>query len=154
MRFRHAVLLGILLLLISSFTIGGEEANGKPAQVYDARSKLVQAFLLVQRADLQGASPGQISQLVDNLNLALYYEENAAGLSSDTYANISLKLSNATAVQALSVANAARTQTVFNQAAAYSLAVATGFGSALLVLDFHRLNDIVRKIRLRRIRLE
>ncbi|SRR5712691_4099886 len=161
MRFRHAALLGILLLLISSFSIGGEEANGQSTQVDDARSKLVQAFLLVQRADLQGASPGQVSVLAKNLNLALYYEENATQLlakgmtaSSNLYANRSLNLSNSTAVQALNIADAASAQTVFDQASAYSIAVVAGFGSALLVLEFHRLNNRLRKIRSSRIRLD
>jgi|SRR6267143_87375 len=154
MRFLQVAVLGVLLLLSSSFSIGREEASGQSVRVDDARSALVQAFVLVRQADLQGASPGQISQLANNLNLALDYEENATRLSSDAYANMSLQLSNTTSVQALSTANAARTQTFFTQVSAYSVAVAAGFGSALLVLESHRLNDAVRRFRLRRIRLE
>jgi hypothetical protein len=108
----------------------------------------------VQEADLEGASPAQISQLANNLNLALSYEENATRLGSNFDASQSLKLSNSTSLEAQSVANAARAQTVFDQVSAYSLSVVAGFGSALFVLEFHRLNDIARKIRLRRTRLE
>jgi len=154
MRFRLAGLLGILLLCISLFSISRQDDYGLSTQVDSARSPLVQAFVSVQEADLQGASPAQISQLAYNLNLALFYEENAIRLGSNFYANQSLELSNSTAVQAHRVADSARAQTVFDQVSAYSLAVVAGFGSALLVLEFHRLNDIARKIRLRRIRLE
>ena len=56
MRFRHRALLGILFLLIFSFSVSIEKASGQSAQVDDAQSKLVQAFALVQQADSQGAS--------------------------------------------------------------------------------------------------
>jgi hypothetical protein len=160
MRFRHRALLGVFLLLIFSFSIGRENSSGQSAQVDDARSKLVQAFVLVQQADLQGASPTQISLLASNLNLALYYEENATELfaknitASDIYATKSVNLSNATSVQALGIASTARTQALFGQVTAYSIAVAAGFLSALLVLEVHRLNDLVRKMKLGRMRLD
>jgi|GEM_PF-6047434 len=160
MRFRHWALLGILLLLIFSFSATGENASGQSAQLDDARSKLVQAFVLVQQADLHGASPAQISLLASNLNLALYYEENATQLfaknvtASNIYASKSVELSNATSFQAQSIASTARTQSFFGQVAAYSLAIAAGFGSALLVLEVHRLNDLFRKMKLRRMRLD
>src|SRR5713101_2451066 len=160
MRFRHRALLGFFLLLIFSFSVGTDKASGQSAQVDDAQSKLVQAFVLVQQADLQGASPTQISLLASNLNLALYYEENATQLfgknitASNIYASKSVNLSNVTSVQALSIASTARTQAFFGQVAAYSVAVAAGFLSALLVLEIHRLNDLVHKMKLRRIRLD
>jgi hypothetical protein len=147
-------LLGVLVLCIFPFSISIEQAHAQSAQIDNARTALVQAFVLVQEADLQGASVGQISQLADSLNLALHYEENATRLGSGLYADQSLRLSNATAVQAIGVSSAARTQSVIDQASAYSLAVVAGFGSALSVLEIHRLYDIVRKIKLRRIRLE
>ncbi len=109
---------------------------------------------------MQGASPAQISLLTSNLNLALYYEENATQLfvknitASNIYASKSVNLSNVTSVQALSIASTARTQAFFGQVAAYSVAVAAGFLSALLVLEIHRLNDLVHKMKLRRIRLD
>jgi len=160
MRFRHRALLGVLLLLIFSFSVGREKTSGQSVQVDDARSKLVQAFVLVQQADLQGASPTQISLLASNLNLALYFEENATQLfaknmtASDIAASKSVNLSNSTSVQALSIASTTRTQALFRQVAAYSIAVAVGLLSALLVLEFHRVNDLVRKMRLRRMRLD
>ena len=160
MRFRHRALLGVFLLLIFSFSLGRENASGLSAQVDDARSKLVQAFVLVQQADSQGASPTQISLLASNLNLALYYEENATQLfaknltASNIYASKSVSLSNATSLQALGIASTARMQALFGQVTAYSIAIAAGLLSALLVLEFHRLNDLVRKMKLRRMRLD
>jgi hypothetical protein len=160
MRFRHRALLGILFVLIFSFSVGREKTSGQSAQVDDAQSKLVQAFALVQQADSQGASQAQISVLASNLNLALYYEENATQLfaknmtASNIYASKSVSLSNATSFQALSAASDARTEVLFGQVAAYSIAIAAGFGSALLVVEVHRVNDLIRKIKLRRMRLD
>jgi hypothetical protein len=116
--------------------------------------------VLVQHADLEGASPGQISLLANDLNRALGYEENANQLfaknitASDIYATKSASLSNATSARALSLASAARTQAFFGQVAVYSIAVTVGFGSALLVLEVHRIDNLVRRMRLRRMRLD
>ena len=145
MRFRPWALLGILLVLIFCLSVDRDYLLGRSTQIDDAQSKLVQAFVLVQQADLEGASPEQISLLADNLNLALSYEDNASK---------SVSLSNAISTQALSLATAARTQKFFDQAAAYSIAAAVGFGSALLVLEIHRVDNLVRRIRLRRMRLD
>jgi hypothetical protein len=160
MRFRHWALLGILLVFMLSLSFGRESLLGQSAQVDNAQSQLVQAFILVQQADMDGASPGQIFLLASNLNLALAYEENATQLlaknntQSNFYAEKSASLANATSAQAQSFASAARTQALLDQTGTYSIAVAAGFGSALLVLEIHRLEDLVRKFRLRRVRLD
>jgi hypothetical protein len=160
MRFRHWPLLGILLVFMLSLSFGRESLLGQSAQVDNAQSQLVQAFILVQQADMDGASPGQVSLLASSLNLALAYEENATQLfaknttQSNFYAGKSASLANATSAQAQSIASAARTQAFLDQAATYSIAVAAGFGSALLVLEIHRLEDLARKFRLRRVRLD
>jgi hypothetical protein len=160
MRFRHRAFLGILLVLVFCLSVGKENALAQSNQVGDAQSKLVQAFVLVQHADLEGASPGQISLLANDLNRALGYEENANQLfaknitASDIYATKSASLSNATSARALSLASAARTQAFFGQVAVYSIAVTVGFGSALLVLEVHRIDNLVRRMRLRRMRLD
>jgi len=52
------------------------------------------------------------------------------------------------------VCTAAQTQTLLSQLGAYSLALAAGLGSTLLVIELHRVQNFVRKIRLRRLRLE
>ena len=160
MRFRQLAPLGILVALIFCLSVGNENAIGQSTQIDDARSKLVQAFVLVRQADFEGASPWQISLLANNLNLALGYEDNATLLfskdvnASNFYANKSVSLSNATSAQALSLTSAARTQTFLSQVAAYSIAVAAGFGSALFVLELDRLENLVRRMRLRRTRLD
>src|SRR6184192_2342721 len=160
MRFRQRAPLGILLVLVSCLSVGNENAIGQSTQIDDAQSKLVQAFVLVRQADFEGASPWQISLLANNLNLALGYEDNATLLfskdinASNFYASKSASLSNATSAQALSLTSAARTQIFLNQVAAYSIAVAAGFGSALFVLELDRLDNLVRRMRLRRTRLD
>src|SRR5437879_2515534 len=111
MHFRFRALLGILLVLGFCFS-GGGCASGQPAQTSDAQNQLAKAFVLVQQADMAGASPEQIAELANNLNLALRYTNESASLST------------ATAAEALSLANAAREQVLFRQAVAYSTAVA------------------------------
>src|SRR5207249_5805254 len=105
MRFRQRAPLGILLVLVSCLSVGSENAIGQSTQIDDAQSKLVQAFVLVRQADLEGASPGQISLLANNLNLPLGYEDNAIQqFSKDInpstfYTNKSVTLSNVTSAQ-------------------------------------------------------
>jgi len=159
MRFRQLALLGTLLLLSCSFAARTDNVAGQSTPVDIARNKIVQAFQLVQQADMAGAPPAVIFRLADNLNLASLYEQNATQListnktGSGVYASLSLDLSTTTTVQALSAAGAARTQTFLSQLGAYSLAFAGGLGSALLVIELHRVKDFVRKMRLRRVRL-
>ena len=160
MRFRQLALLGTLLILVSSFLATTDKVSGQSTPVDIAQGKIVQAFQIVQQADLDGASPAAVSQLASSLNLALSYEQRAIQLlptdksGSGVYASLSLNLSTTTTVQALSVASAAQTQTLLSQLGAYSLALAAGLGSTLLVIELHRVQNFVRKIRLRRLRLE
>jgi hypothetical protein len=160
MRFRQLALLGTLLILVSSFSATIDKASGQSTPVDIAQNKIVQAFQIVQQADLEGASPGPVSQLASNLNLALSYEQSAIQLlptnktGSGIYASLSLNLSSTTAVQALSLASSARTQTLLSQLGAYSVALVTGLGSTLLVIELHRVKNFVRKMRFRRIRLQ
>src|SRR5256885_16423569 len=85
MHFRFQALLGILLVLGFCFS-GGGCASGQPAQTSDAQSQLAKAFVLVQQADMAGALPEQISELGNNLNLALPYTKGNANLSTATSA--------------------------------------------------------------------
>jgi hypothetical protein len=160
MRFRQLALLGTLLILASSFSATSDRVSGQSAPVDIAQNKIVQAFQIVQQADLDGASPTAVSELASNLNLALSYEQSAIQLlpanktGSGVYASLSLNFSTTTAVQALSVDGAARTQTLLSQLGAYSLALAAALGSTLLVIELDRFQNFVRKTRLRRLRLE
>ncbi len=160
MRFRRWALLGIILVLTLCLSKGPGHTSGQSTQIADAQSELIKAFMLVQQADLAGASPGQISQLANNMNLALQYQENSSLLfdknvtASNLYANKSAGLSSATAIEAVSIANTARDQATFHNAAAYSIAVAAGLVSALLVTESHRIGEFARRLRLRRMRLD
>ncbi len=159
MRFRQPAILGILLVVIFFLSVGQENALGQSTQIDNAQSQLIRAFVQVQRADADGASPTQTSFLVNNLDLALSYEQNATRLfsnnitASNLYAIKSANLSNSTFSQALSFDGVARTQTFLNHLAAYAIAVAAGFGSALLVIEVHRLDALILRLRLRRARL-
>jgi hypothetical protein len=159
MRFRELALLGILVILAFSFAGRTDNVAGQSTPVDIARTKIVQAFQIVQQADIAGSPQAVISQLTDNLNLALSYEQNATQLvstnktGSGVYASLSLNLSTTTTVQALNAASAARTQTLLGQLGAYSLALSAGLGSTLFVMESHRIRDFIRKMKLRRIRL-
>ncbi len=159
MRFRHRAYLGILLVLIFLLSVSQESALGQSAQVDNAQSQLIRAFVQVQRADVDGASPTQTSVLVNNLNLALRFEQNATRLfsnnitASNLYAIKSANLSNSTFSQALSFDGAARRMAFLNQVVAYAIAVVAGFCSALLVIEVHHLDALVLRLRLRRARL-
>jgi len=154
MHFRFRALLGILLVLTFCFS-GGEYASGQSTQIDDAQNQLVRAFVLVQQADVAGASQGQISALANNLNLALRYRENSSQLfaknvtASNLYANESASQSSVIAAQAVNLANTVREQVSLHQAVAYSTAVGAGFASALLVTESHRIGGLARRLRLR-----
>jgi hypothetical protein len=137
MRFRYFAILGLLFLLVFFPIKILEKASGASNSVSDAQTQLVQAFILVQQADVAGASQEQISLLARSLNTALLHEEDS---TID-----SVNLANATAVQALNLAAAAREQALFSQLMSYSVAVIIGFGSALFVTEFHILRGLARK---------
>jgi len=160
MRFRQLAFLGTLLLVISSLSPTTDIASGQSTPIEIAQGKIVQAFQIVQQADLDGASPAVVSQLASSLNLALSFEQIAIQLlptnktGSGVYASLSLNLSTTTAVQALGAASTARTERVLSQVGTYSIALATGLGSTVLIVEFHRVKNLIRRIRLRRLRLE
>jgi hypothetical protein len=160
MRFRQVALLGTLLLVISSLSPLTDIASGQSTPIEIAQGKIVQAFQIVQQADLDGASPAVVSQLASSLNLALAFEQVAIQLlpinktGSGVYASLSLNLSTTTAVQALGAASMARTERFLSQVGTYSIALATGLGSTVLIVEFHRVKNLIRRIRLRRLRLE
>src|SRR2546425_12192751 len=99
MRFRQLALLGTLLLLSCSFAARTDNVAGQSTPVDIARNKIVQAFQLVQQADMAGAPPAVIFRLAGHLNLAPLYEENTTQLiftkktGSGGYASFSFALS-------------------------------------------------------------
>jgi hypothetical protein len=160
MRFRQRALLGILLVLAFSFLSFTDDSHGQTSQIDSAQTGLVQAFALVQQADLDGAPPDQIALLAANLNQALDLERNATQLYptdpalSNYYASKSASLSNDTATAALSLSSNVRRQAFFDQIGTYTIAVAAGLGLALLVMELPLLDDLVRRMRLHRNRFE
>jgi hypothetical protein len=160
MRFRHRALLGILFVLAFSLFSFRDDVHSQTSQIDGAQTRLVQAFSLVQQADLDGAPSDQIALLAANLNQALVLERNATqqysndSALSNYYATKSASLSNDTSTEALSLSSNARRQFFFNQIGTYTIAVAAGLSVALLVLELPRLEEVVRKMRLHRSRFE
>src|SRR2546427_13020073 len=82
MRFRQLALLGTLLLLSCSFAARTDNVAGQSTPVDIARNKIVQAFQLVQQADMAGAPPALLFRLADHLNPASPHKQNATPLIS------------------------------------------------------------------------
>ena len=158
MRFRQRALLGILFVLAFSLLSFTDDVQGQTVKIDDAQTRLVQAFALVQQADIDGAPPEQIALLAANLNQALVFETNATQLYpndpalSNYYATKSASLSNDTMTMALSFSSNARSRVFFDQIGTYAIAVAAGLGAALLLLELPRLDRLVRRMIIRRTR--
>ncbi len=145
MRFHLTALLGIFILLLSTFGTGDEGAWAQADQITVSRNKLIEAFQAVQAADLQGASQVDIARLANQLNKALFYIENANG--SNSYANMSATLSSQITGSALVLQNRALSQVLLAQAWAYSIAIVTSLFSTLLLMEAHRIRDFLQKRR-------
>ncbi len=161
MHIHYPACLVILLLVTVSLGLLVQNGHGQSTTIDQAQRELILAFVAVQQADLNGVSPQEVALLASNLNLALDYEINATRFSgtnvtaSNDYAVKSEDQSAATSDQARSWSNAAQSQSLFNQFVLYSIAVASAFGSSLVVSELHRVTPIVRtmKQRLRRVRV-
>lgn len=156
MRFCSPAFLGTILVLVVSFSAHGATTTAQSVQISTAQNQLSIAFIAVQQADEQGVSQDQVSQLAANLNIALSYLENATALStkdpssSNSYANKSSTLSSSITNQALSQTTAARNQLLLTQVGIYSLALIGALVMASIILEFHRIRDLVRKMGFRR----
>src|SRR3989442_11019925 len=73
MRFRQLALLGTLLLLSCSFAARTDNVAGQSTPVDIARNKIVQAFQLVQQADMAGGPPPLLSTPSHKLNLLFFF---------------------------------------------------------------------------------
>ena len=160
MRFRQRALLGVLFVLAFSLFSFRDDLHAQTVKIDNAQTKLVQAFAIVQQADLDGAPPDQIASLAANLNQALVFETNSTRLYpndpalSNYYASKSANLSNDTLTIALGLSSNARSRVFFDQIGTYTIAVAAGLGAALLLLGLPRLDRLVRRMRFRRTRFE
>ncbi len=145
MRFHPTALLGIFILLLSTFGACAEGASAQADQITISGNKLIEAFQSVQDADLQGASQVDIARLANQLNKALFYIENANG--SNSYANMSATLSSQISDSALVLQNRARSQVFLVQVWAYSIAIVSALFSTLLLMEAHRVRDSLQKRR-------
>ncbi len=119
--------------------------------------RLLQAFDSVQQADKLGASSEAIAQLTIELNRALMDYNIASQLSregdvsgSGYYARLSNGNSTSIVLKALALQNTAESQTANVKLTAYLVAIAASILSSLIVLEYHRIPNLLRKRKLGR----
>lgn len=148
---------GLFALLLCVFLASNIQAlpSGASAQSTSATeswTEIIQAFQSVQKANTLGAPSQQIIQLTAELNKALEYYGNSTQLrtkgdltGSDSYA----RLSNSTAASVLSKAlvlqSEAESRRANGQAIAYFAAIIASMISTLLVMEYHRIPNFLRK---------
>jgi hypothetical protein len=152
----------IALLLISIFSttiiLAGAMTitNGtsiRNDQSVTANAALVNAFASVQKAEEQGASNTSLTPLVNNLNLALQYEntaeayQNQGNLSgADTYDNLSTSLSNEISHNAMVLGMEAQQNILDHTIFSYGIAVVAAIISTIFVMDFHKIQVILYRL--------
>ena len=119
------------------------------------------AFQAVQRAESLGASSDRVASLCTQLNTALAYYNKAADLSAEGnstgaqyYATLSNNTSSAVLDQAIVLQQQAEADKTTQQALAYLLAIAASVFSSLLLFEYHRIPNLVRKRRLDKARIK
>ena len=155
MRLSPIALVGLCLLLISALWGVPQSTSEQSNQIEDATSKLTEAFKDVQTASSEGASNARISGLTSELNTALSYKENAVLLyeegnvtGSDYYSSLSGNLSSQVSGQARSLESDANRQVFLVQLSAYSIAQLAAVFSALVLIEFHRVRNFIRRRRM------
>ncbi len=142
----------VCLLLVSTIQVLPREALSQSTPVSDSWAKLVQALKSVQEADRLGAPSNETAELSSELNLALAYYGNARQLSlkgdltgSEAYAQLSIKTSDSVMSKAVALQNEAEGQRATTQALAYLTALGASLLSALVVMEYHRIPNFLRK---------
>ncbi len=131
------------------------EISGQTDLVQESKARLLQAFDSVQQADRLGAPSDAIAQLSAELNTALedynlasqlFLKGNVTG--SEYYARLSNGNSTSILSRALVLQNDAEGQRANEKLIAYLAAIAASIVSALIVLEYHRIPNFLRKRRL------
>jgi hypothetical protein len=160
---RPILLTSLILLLLAplSLTFSVPPVSAQPSQVSLAEQDLVQAFQSVQTAEQQGASNTDVLPLLVQLNTALSYEQTANTLfqqgnatGSDYYAIQSIQLSNSVSRESQTIGSQAQTALFYRRILAYLLAFAAAIISTLVILESPRVNQLLRKRRLLKARIE
>ncbi len=147
----------VCLLLVFSIQPIPKEISGQTDPVQESRVRLLQAFDSVQQADKLGASSDAIAQLTIELNIALVEYNVASRLSqegnvsgSEYYARLSNGNSTSIVSKALALQNTAESQIANVKLTAYLVAIVASILSSLIVLEYPRILNLLRKRKLAR----
>jgi hypothetical protein len=161
MRLSSCLLLGVCLLLFSTLVVGPVSTAGQSSQIDNATSKLNAAFMDVRTANSDGVSAAKVSELTNELNTALSYDETAVILydagnftGSGYYASLSGNLSSTVSAEAKGLEVDAKNQMFFWWLFANLVAQLAAVLSALVLIEFHHMESFVRRRRLQRTRPE
>ena len=137
----------------------GVRAQPSSISVPEAGAQLIQAYESVQEADRLGAPQQDLAQLSADLNIALEYYTGASKLSAEGNltgaaldAGLSYQVSTNAKSRALALQAEAESQKTNAQVIAYSTAVIASALSTLLVMEYHRIPNFLRKRKLFRMK--
>src|SRR2546422_4955192 len=157
----HSVALLLCFLLSSMLlSINTERASAQPDHITTARTDIVAAFQSIQTAQRQGVSNSDILHLINQLNLALQYEQNATLLeaqnrtaAADDEAIQSISLSNSVSLEAQRLGSEAQSSSTRRSALVYGLALLTAVFAAIAVVEAPRARRLLAKRQLRKARI-
>jgi len=136
-----------------------DRASAQSDHITTARTDIVAAFQSIQTAQRQGVSNTDILDLINQLNLALQYEQNATLLeaqnqtAADDNAIQSISISKNVSLEAQRLGNEAQSSSIRRSVYAYGLALLTAVFAALAVVEAPRARRLLAKRRLRRARI-
>jgi len=145
LRSRYLAILALLVLFLMFALASRDQASGQSDSGSDPGQRLLEAFLSVQEADRSGVPPYEIASLVDDLNTALGLQESDPTLSISVSARVS---SQARGLQADTASQSLRILVL-----TYSTAFWAAGGSSLLAVEFHRVLNLARKSRVKKLRI-
>ncbi len=154
----HSIALLVCSLLSSMLLLmNTDRASGQPDHITTARTNIVAAFQSIQTAQRQGVSNTDILPLINQLNLALQYEQNATMLegqnrtaAADDNAIQSISLSNNVSLEAQRLGNEAQSSSIRRSILVYALALLTAVFAAIAVIEAPTARSFLAKRRLRR----
>lgn len=131
-----------------------DQTSAQTNQIVTANTDIAAAFHSIQTAEQQGASNSDLLPLVNQLNTALQYEEDAAIVQSqnmtlaDSYANKSIALSTTVSMEAAQLGSTAQREYFQRSVLGYSVSLLGAVIAAYAVIEAPRLKRylVSRKI--------
>jgi len=146
LRLSERMLLVWLFLLLLFGAYQGSTSRAQPDPLSLAREKLLDGFRDIQSAESLGVSREASNNLVRNLNVALELQEQANASGSSQLAVLSVNESTSVSTRALSLGNSAQLEGFLRSAEGYGVSIGAAVLTALLGLESHRLNRLLRRI--------